>query len=80
MGDCMNLNGKIEERLNSVLIIDKLSNPNRFSKVLSLEIENVLKEFMLLSSRPEVDVLVKNDGKYSIEIKAQATELKRIVS
>ncbi len=74
----MIISNRIEERLNSVLIIDKLNNPNRFSKMLSAEIENLLGDFMVISGKPVVDVLVTNDGKYKIQIQALASELKSI--
>lgn len=74
----MEFKNKLEDRLNSVLIIDKLSNPNRYSKILSTEIANLLGEFMILISKPEVDILVDNSGKYKIQIVAYANELKQI--
>ncbi len=74
----MEFKNKLEDRLNSVLIIDKLSNPNRYSKILSTEIANLLGEFMMLISKPEVDILVDNSGKYKIQIVAYANELKQI--
>lgn len=61
-----------KERLNRILIQDKLSSPQRISEILRKEIAEVLMQYMSVESI-KFSIHVAKDGEYEVLVKANAS-------
>ena len=61
-----------KERLNRILIQDKLSSPERISEILRKEIAEVLSQYMNVEN-VKVSIHVSNTGEYEVLLKAVAS-------
>ena len=58
-----------KERLNRILIQDKMSSPQRISEILRLEIAEVLSQYMNVDDI-KFSIHIAKDGQYEIFVKA----------
>ena len=66
-----------EDRLKNMLVSDKRENPIRIERVLKSELINVMKNYFEISSEDlTLDILVRDDGKYDIQINVVSRAIK----
>ena len=60
-----------EDRLKNILVSDKRENPIRIERVLKAELIGVIRNyFEITSDDVALDIIVRNDGKYDIQLNA----------
>ena len=66
-----------EDRLKNMLVSDKRENPIRIERVLKSELINVMKNYFEIASEDLVlDILVREDGKYDIQMNVVSRAIK----
>jgi len=66
-----------ENRLKNLLVSDKRENPIRIERVLKSELLNVLKNYFEVACEDLIlDILVREDGKYDIQMNAVSRAIK----
>ena len=72
----MNLAKHEKERLEQILIKDKLKSPERFSAILKKETENFISNyFEIVPESLKVTILIDDDGYYKFSVQGQATRI-----
>ena len=65
----MNRTVVCQDRLKNVLVSDKRENPIRIERVLKSELIGVMRNyFEIASDDVSLDILIRNDGKYDIQL------------
>ena len=68
---------KCENRLKNIIVSDKRENPCRIEKILKSELINIVKNyFEICSDEVDLSILIRDDGRYSIQLNVLSRSIK----
>jgi len=68
---------KCENRLKNIIVSDKRENPCRIEKILKSELMNIVKNyFEITSDDVDLSILIRDDGRYSIQMNVLSRAIK----
>ena len=68
---------RCEDRLKSMIVLDKQETPQKINKIIKSEVLFVLKNYFDMSAEDlSVDIEVSSSGKYQLSIRGESRDIK----